>query len=240
MFKDLIESKKPQLRLLLVLIKPGIGPGSCRRSSNVKLMTRVTLTVLLAVFAVSTVFAVDRSPGVYVVITGQLNVRLAPNRTGKIAAILKQGEKVEVFEFNGYWARISEYFDGTSEGLSGEVARWTSAKEHLLAKLPVDGKIEEKKEVKVEVKVEEKIIVNPAIARAIKSSDDLEKYQNRFMVVSDKLINSGTCKLSDFEDIGGWWRSPEHQPRPVYYTYCGGGSNSDRIYFNATTRKVFR
>ncbi len=197
-------------------------------------MTRVTLTVLLAIFAVSTVFAAASSPGAYVVTTGQLNVRLAPNKSGKVKAVLKRGEKIQVLEIRNGWARISRYYDGASEGLSGEVAHWVSAKEHLLAKLPGEEKIEEIEEI------EEKIIVNPAIAKAIKSSDDLEKYQNRFMVVSEKLINAGTCKLSDFEDIGGWWRSPDHKPRLVYYTYCGGGANSDRIYFNAATREVFR
>ena len=52
-------------------------------------MTRIALALLIAVFTVSPVIAADSSAETYVVITEQLNVRLAPNRTGKIVAILK-------------------------------------------------------------------------------------------------------------------------------------------------------
>ncbi|MCP4469419.1 MAG: hypothetical protein GY815_01820 [Gammaproteobacteria bacterium] len=86
----------------------------------------------------------------------------------------------------------------------------------------------------------ENIAVSSRILEAMKSSDDLPKYRNTFAWVSAKLVDSGTCKLSGFRDIGGWWRSAAHKPSPVYYTYCGGGSNNDRIYVNAVTGEIFR
>jgi hypothetical protein len=190
---------------------------------NGKVMTRVTLTIFIAVFAVSTAYAEARSPGGYVVTADSLNVRLAANETGKITDKMHQQEKVEVFEVTRGWARISEYFDAEINGQSSKVARWVSAA-HLSAQRPA----------------EKKVIVSTPIVEAIRSSDDLAKHLDTFVRVSEKLVKSGECKLSDFEDIGGWWRSVAHKPRPVYYTYCGGGVDNHRVYVNTATGATFR
>ena len=60
---------------------------------NGKVMTRVTLTIFIAVFAVSTAYAEARSPGGYVVTADSLNVRLAANETGKITVGTKTAIK---------------------------------------------------------------------------------------------------------------------------------------------------
>ena len=60
----------------------------------------------------------------------RLNVRLAPELSGKIADVLHHGQKVDVLELQGQWARISRYYDGSIEDLSGGVARWVAI-EHL-------------------------------------------------------------------------------------------------------------
>ena len=82
--------------------------------------------------------------------------------------------------------------------------------------------------------------INPAIYGAISASEDLEENRDTFAWVSQKLINSGQCRISDFRDIGGWWRSAEHNPEPIYYTYCGGASNSDRIFVDTRTGEIFK
>lgn len=194
-------------------------------------MTRVILTLLIAVCAASSAFAQARSPGAYIVSAGTLNIRLAANATAKVQGKLYRGQQIDVFEFSNGWARISRYYDGASEGLSGDVAQWVFA-EHLSpgkatptpAKRPVAITID----------------VDSPVYQAIKSSDDLAEHQGTFVQVSEKLVNAGQCKLSDFRDIGGWWRSAAHKPEPVYYTYCGGASNEDRIYVNTATGEVFR
>jgi len=208
-------------------------------------MIRVTLTLLLAIFAVSTAFAAVKSPGDFVVTAGTLNVRLAPNTAGKSKRKLYRGQVVEVLEVKDGWARISRYYNGASEGLSGNVAHWVFAT-HLSAKPSVED-LPAKPSAKPAAEVlpaqpppGEKIIVSASILDAIKASDDLPKYESTFAWVSAKLVDTGTCKVSDFRDIGGWWRSAGHKPRPVYYTYCGGGSNSDRIYVDITTGETFR
>jgi hypothetical protein len=152
-----------------------------------------------------------------------LNVRLAANTSGSVASKLHHGQEVEVFEVDKGWARISEYFDGGSDGLSGNVARWVAAT-HLSAKPPGPKKVD----------------VDSSVYWAIGASDDLTKHRDTFMRVTKILVASGECKLSEFRDIGGWWRSTAHKPRPIYYTYCGGASNSHRIYVDTTTGQTFR
>jgi hypothetical protein len=192
-------------------------------ANNGTFMARAILALLIAVFSVPAAFAEAMSPGAFFVTANTLNVRLAANTMGSVASKLHRGQEVEVFEIDNGWARISEYFDGGSEGLSGNVARWVSAT-HLSAKPPAP----------------EKIDVNSPIARAIEASDDLAMHLHTFVWVSGILVDAGECELNDFRDIGGWWRSAEHKPRPIYYTYCGGASNSHRIYLDTTTGQTFR
>jgi uncharacterized protein YgiM (DUF1202 family) len=190
---------------------------------NNSFMCRVAAATFIAILTTSTAFAGARSPGGYVVTANSLNVRLAANETGKVTDKLFQQEKVEVFEVRNGWARVSEYYDEDVSGISTKVARWVFAT-HLSAQRPANMKV----------------IASAPIVEAIKSSDDLVMHQDTFVWVSDKLVKAGECKLSDFEDIGGWWRSVDHKPRPVYYTYCGGAVNNHRVYVNTATGETFR
>ena len=85
-----------------------------------------------------------------------------------------------------------------------------------------------------------KVDVDSPIYKAISSSDDLEQYAGLFVQVSEKLVKSGLCSLNDFVDIGGWWRSNEHNSRLIYYTYCGGATNENRIFVDVATGQTFR
>lgn len=62
--------------------------------------------------------------GIYYVNSDSLNVRLAPNIQGKKTNTLYKRQKVDVYEISDGWARISDYYDGSLEGLHGQVARW--------------------------------------------------------------------------------------------------------------------
>jgi len=78
------------------------------------------------------------------------------------------------------------------------------------------------------------------VVKAVKSSDDFSKYKTLFISASDKLIKSGKCSLGDLKEMGGWMRSTNHKPKPIYFTYCGGMTKNNRIYLNAATGKTFR
>lgn len=187
-------------------------------------MKKITLAIFLAFFTFSFAHADAISPGDFYVSSGKLNVRLAPNKTGKITNTLYQRQKVEVFEIKDGWARISRHYDGAAEGLSGNVSQWVFAK-YLSANRAAEERTPNS---------------NSPVAKAIKSSEDFSKYQSVFVSASDKLINSGKCTLGDFRQMGGWMRSSNHKPKPVYFTYCGGMAEGIRIYLDAVTGKTFQ
>ena len=185
-------------------------------------MLKATLVLLVTALLATSAFAAATAPGQYFVTAGTLNVRLASNETGRVARKLRRGDRIEVFEVSNGWARVSEYYDGDS----GVVAQWVSAR-HLEA-APASAA----PTVTVDV--------NSPVYQAIRASDDLDRHQGIFVLVSSKLVEAGQCELSDFHDIGGWWRSAAHKPRSVYYTYCGGATNEHRIFVDTATGRLFR
>ena len=218
-------------------------------------MTRTILAVFIAVFITFPVFAEATYPGVYVVSADTLNVRQAANTVGKIADRLHRNEKIEVYEVKDGWARISEYFSVDKQGQSVNIARWVHAT-HLSPVFPAEDRVDEgdtivaamdssdnltkARDTAAADQSAQRMDANSPIALAIKASEDLAKYMGTFVSVSGKLVDAGECQLSDFEDIGGWWKSVDHQPRPIYYTYCGGASNNHRVFVNVSTGRVFR
>jgi SH3 domain-containing protein len=187
-------------------------------------MRNLLIVMLIAIVAAPFARAGAESAGNYYVTADRLNVRLAPNASGKATNSLFQRQKVTVFEVKDGWARISRYYDGSVEGVSGDVARWVSGK-YLSSKRPAES---------------DKTDENSPIAVAIKSSDDFSKYRGVFVTASEQLIKSGTCNLGDFQEMGGWWRSTSSKPEPVYFTYCGGMTKSNRVYVNTSTGDTFR
>lgn len=160
------------------------------------------------------------SIGDYFVSANRLSVRLGPSPEASITSTFNRKQKVEVFEIKNGWARVSRYYDGTVEGKSGEVARWVSAK-YLSSDKPKDA-----------------FSNNTPLENSIKSSDNYAQYRNNFIKLSKKLIDKGRCSISDYKEMGGWLRSSSHKPKPIYFTYCGGFSNHNKVYINAKTGEI--
>lgn len=156
------------------------------------------------------------------VISEDLNVRLSPSKYGKKTSVLLKGQRVDVYEIKDGWARVTEYYDGHSEGVNGRVARWVYAK-YLSNTKP-------KKKV---------IKSNSPVAKAIEASDDYEKYHESLISASEQLIKNGTCTIKDYKDQGGWMRSST-RGKGVYFTYCGGMRSSNKVYVNVITGKLSR
>ena len=111
------------------------------------------------------------------------------------------------------------------EQLSGEVARW------------VYGKYLSTEKHQTETLTN----LGDPIFAAISSSDDFEAHQDVFVSASKTLINNGRCQLSDFQEVGGWVKSViNHKLEPVYFTYCGGMTNDNRIYLNVENGETFK
>lgn len=144
--------------------------------------------------------------GSYYVTAPTLKVRLAPNGGGKITNRLHRQERVDVLEVRNGWARISRYYDGRTEGLSGDVARWVSLN-HLSkqrsagiarAKIPHDPRLNGIPEVGTGGLTERDVLILHRAAR--------------------HFLDSGRCKRIEYGD-------KSVSKANTYYVNCGGPRN---------------
>lgn len=168
-------------------------------------------------------YAAAEGPGKYFVTADSVEERLGPSTDARATNTIYKGQAVEVLEVRDGWARVSKFYDGAVEGQSGQVARWILA-EYL-------GK---EKPAAVIVAVDNKL------EQALKDSDDFVKFRAGFVKGSQELINSRRCILSDFTKMGGWLRSTEYKPKPIYFTYCGGMTLANKVYINAETGEILK
>jgi hypothetical protein len=79
------------------------------------------------------------------------------------------------------------------------------------------------------------------VERLLARSQDFTEHRAAFVKAAKELINDGRCTPRDFEKTGGWRKSAiKYRKEPVYFTYCGGMTISDRIYLNAETGRIFQ
>lgn len=178
------------------------------------------IIVILGLMLSGDLLAEATSAGDYYVSANRLSVRLGPSSTATITNTLNRKQKVEVYEVENGWARVSKYYDGAVEGKSGQVARWVSAK-YLSSNKPKDS-----------------FSNDTPLEKSIKGSDNYSLYRENFIKLSQKLIDQGRCSVADYKEMGGWLRSSNHKPKPVYFTYCGGFSKGNKVYINAETGKI--
>lgn len=156
----------------------------------------------------------------FYVLDRKLKVVEQPEIDGLITDYLYKGEKVEVLEKQGDWARISDYIVLKEGG--PQTAEWVS-----MSGLSND-------EVVISDK-ENKEILDSYLVK----SDDLKLYQEKFRNSVAKLMSEGECEPSDFEELGGWVKSVRYSDRDVYFIYCGGLSLENKIYLDVNTNEIF-
>jgi hypothetical protein len=78
------------------------------------------------------------------------------------------------------------------------------------------------------------------ISNSVSQSDDFKKHEKAFVAAARRLVSVGTCKVSDFEEVGGFLKSMNHKNKPIYFTYCGGLTIPNRLYLNVSTGEVFK
>ncbi|KQA98755.1 hypothetical protein CGT92_02165 [Vibrio metoecus] len=133
---------------------------------------------------------------------------------------LYRGDKVHLLEKKAGWGRISDYYVYQDGG--PEVAEW----------IPLDGLVVEPPVITPEERTK-------TLKGYIEGSDDFLLYQDIFLKTTDTLLKEGTCSPKDFEELRGWVRSVTFEKQPVYFIYCGGLSQANKIYLNADTGKIF-
>ena len=150
----------------------------------------------------------------------KLEVVEQPEIDGLITGYLYKGEKVEVLEKQGDWARISDYIVLKEGG--PQIAEWVAMSGLSNDEVVISNN-------------ENKDILDSYLVK----SDDLKLYQEKFRNSVAKLISEGECEPIDFEELGGWVRSVRYSERDVYFIYCGGLSLENKIYLDVNTNEIF-
>ncbi|MFA0113808.1 SH3 domain-containing protein [Vibrio sp. 10N.261.46.E11] len=167
---------------------------------------------------------IDPQPGLeqteFYVLDRKLKVVEQPEIDGLITDYLYKGEKVELLEKQGEWARISDYI--VLEEGGPQTAEWIS-----MSGLSNDEVIISEQE--------NREILDSYLAK----SDDLKVHQEKFRNTVAKLISEGKCDPSDFEELGGWVKSVKYSNRDVYFIYCAGLSLENKIYLDVNTNETF-
>ncbi|MEZ8043231.1 SH3 domain-containing protein [Vibrio sp. 10N.237.312.C02] len=156
----------------------------------------------------------------FYVLDRKLKVVEQPEIDGLITDYLYKGEKVELLEKQGEWARISDYIVLKEGG--PQTAEWIS-----MSGLSSDEVIISEQE--------NREILDSYLSK----SDDLKLHQEKFRNTVAKLISEGECDPSDFEELGGWVKSVKYSNRDVYFIYCGGLSLENKIYLDVNTNETF-
>lgn len=171
-----------------------------------------------------------------------LNRRTCPDPKCGIVGTLRYRGHVDIYEEQNGWVRTSRYYpapcaSGKNEYvesgnaactpgngvIDGRVAEWASAS-FLSRQRPADP---------AEGATGYRALVG--------GSDDYRTYAEAFAKAAEALITSGRCTRTDFEEVGGWFKSTVNHPnQPVYFTYCGGWTLQNRLYLNAETGEVFK
>lgn len=73
------------------------------------------------------------------------------------------------------------------------------------------------------------------IKNAVAGSDDFSLYEDVFANSTSDLIKRGMCSLEEVLDQGGWIKSVNSKEEPLYFIYCGGSKQSDKIYLSVET-----
>ncbi|MBS9869262.1 SH3 domain-containing protein [Vibrio alginolyticus] len=156
----------------------------------------------------------------YYVIERRVNVYNKPDLNALVVDTLYKGEKVSVLEKVDGWYRISGYLVYEEGG--EEKAEWLNA-EGLSDAEPV-------------IKEQERLEI---LDEYLQKSDDLKVHLDIFRKKTQQLLDDETCDPSDFEELGGWVRSVTFKKRNVYFIYCGGLEQENKIYLDVDKGEIF-
>lgn len=177
----------------------------------------------------------------YWVISERLNRRTCPSTDCGIVGQFFFRESTLILERRDDWARVTEPYNASCDGgrsdyvnsgnaicdpsngiTDGQFAEWVSA-EFLSKSRPPDPAADAS-----------------AAEELVAGSDDFARYRTTFSEAAESLIEQRRCTEQDFREMGGWVKSSNHPDQPIYFTYCGGTTVTNRLYLNAKTGKIFR
>ncbi|ALR17862.1 SH3 domain-containing protein [Vibrio natriegens] len=156
----------------------------------------------------------------YYVIERQVSAYNKPDHNALVVDTIYKGEKVVVLEKSNGWYRISDYL--VYEDGGEETAEWLDAK----------GLSDAEPVIKEQERLE---ILDGYLQKSDDLKDNLEIFRNKTQL----LLDDNTCKPEDFTELGGWVRSVTYKQRNVYFIYCGGLEQENKIYLDVNSGEIF-
>ncbi|UUM32746.1 hypothetical protein [Vibrio japonicus] len=156
----------------------------------------------------------------YYVNVAKLGIREHPSYDAFVESLAYKGDKLHILEQKDGWGRISVYYVYEEGG--EEVAEW----------VPMDQLLEVPPTITKEERIE-------TISSYIESSDDFKQHFESFIWKTEELLRDKTCTPEDFEETKGWMRSVTFSERDVYFVYCGGLKQANKIYLDVQTGETF-
>ncbi|GLT20062.1 hypothetical protein GCM10007938_38450 [Vibrio zhanjiangensis] len=156
----------------------------------------------------------------YYVSPPKLGVREAPTYDAFVESVVYRGEKLHILEKKNGWGRISRYYVYEEGG--DEIAEW----------VPMEALLEIAPTITKEERVE-------TVSSYVEKSDDFKQHFEMFVKMTDKLLKDKTCTPEDFEETHGWVRSLAFKYRDVYFVYCGGIKQANKVYLDVRTGEIF-
>ena len=170
----------------------------------------------------------------------RLNNRTCPSDTCGVINVLYFREGVESYEEKGGWSRITHYYPALCEQgrtpyviqgddrcsaangfQGGNVARWVATR-YLSDTRPTDPGAGAQGDYAL-----------------IKNSNDYRIHKEIFAKSARKLIDMGRCSKKDFAEGIQWNISTNHEPQPIYFTYCGELTLVNQILLDTRTGRLF-
>lgn len=169
-----------------------------------------------------------------------LDRHTCPSESCGIVGRLSFREAATVLEIKNGWTRITKFYDASCvNGVSKYVEKGT-------ANCTAENGISDKRfaEWVLSKNLSSTRPADPAETATaeeslVAQSDDFTQYRETFTKAARQLISGGRCTAADFREMGGWLKSTTERDRPIYFTYCGGMTTSNRLYLNAATGEIF-
>ncbi|MCG9677375.1 hypothetical protein [Vibrio sp. Isolate24] len=150
----------------------------------------------------------------------KLGVREYPQYEAFVESVVYRGDKLHILEKKNGWGRISPYYVYEEGG--EEVAEW----------VPMEALLEVAPTITKEERVE-------TVSSYIEESDDFKLHFEMFVQKTDQLLKEKTCVPEDFEETSGWIRSLTFEQKDVYFVYCGGIKQANKVYLDVQTGEIF-
>ncbi len=156
----------------------------------------------------------------YYVNPDKLAVRNAPNSEAFIEGFVYRGDKLHILEQKSGWGRVTPYY--VYEEGAEETAEW----------VPMASLLEVAPTITRQERLE-------TVSQYVEKSDDFKQFFEMFTHKADELLKQGICSPEDFEELGGWVRSNRFEGRDVYFVYCGGLKQQNKVYLDAHSGEIF-